>query len=33
MGELPDISSEAAKAVLKYFEEHRVKRKFPEDVP
>ncbi len=33
MGELPDISAEAAKVVLKYFEEHRVKRRFPEDVP
>ncbi|GEM_PF-94049 len=33
IGELPDISAEAAKVVLKYFEEHRVKRRFPEDVP
>ena len=33
MGDLPDISAEAAKAVLKYFEEHRVRKKFPDDVP
>ena len=33
MDELPNISSEAAKAVVKYFEEHRVRRKFPDDVP
>ncbi len=33
MGDLPDISSEAATAVLKYFEEHRVKKKFPDDAP
>lgn len=33
MGDLPDISSEAARVVLKYFEEHRVKKKFPDDVP
>lgn len=28
-----NIPSEGASAVLKYFEEHRVKRKFPDDIP
>ena len=27
------IPSEAAAAVLRYFEEHKVKKKFPDDVP
>jgi len=32
MGELK-IPSEAASAVLRYFDEHKVKRRFPDDVP
>lgn len=31
--DLPSITVEAAKAVLKYFEEHRVRKRFPDDVP
>ena len=31
--ELPNISAEGAKVVLKYFEDHRVKKRFPDDVP
>ena len=33
MDDLPNISSEAAKAVVKYFDEHKVRKKFPDDVP
>jgi DNA-directed RNA polymerase subunit A" len=33
MDELPNISTEAANAVVKYFEEHRVRKRFPDDVP
>jgi DNA-directed RNA polymerase subunit A" len=33
LDDLPNISAEAAKDVLKYFEDHRVKKRFPDDVP
>jgi len=33
MDELPNISVEAARVVIKYFEEHRVRKRFPDDVP
>jgi len=33
LDDLPNISAEAAKEVLRYFEEHRVKKRFPDDVP
>jgi len=33
MDDLPSITVEAAKVVIKYFEEHRVKKRFPDDVP
>ena len=31
--EVMNIPSEAASKVLRYFEQHKVKRKFPDDVP
>ncbi len=33
MNELPAIPTEGAAQVLKYFQEHRVKKRFPDDVP